>query len=65
MSFYLIVESIHGGHVPSVNSSIPVITHAKASFFSLRSRAHICLAYIKFSNLSSPGHEKMYTHLIH
>jgi len=30
---HLIAESIHGGHVPSRNSSIPVITHARASPF--------------------------------
>jgi hypothetical protein len=30
----LTVESIHGGHVPSRNSSIPVIIHARVSPFS-------------------------------
>jgi hypothetical protein len=29
----LIAESVCGGHVPSMNSSIPVITHATASPF--------------------------------
>jgi hypothetical protein len=29
----LITESIHGRHMPSRNSSIPVITHARASSF--------------------------------
>jgi hypothetical protein len=32
---HLSVESIHCRHVPSRNSSIPVITHARASFFRL------------------------------
>jgi hypothetical protein len=27
---HLTVESIHGGHMPSRNSSIPVVTHARA-----------------------------------
>jgi hypothetical protein len=30
---HLTVESICGGHVPSMNSSIPVITHARTSPF--------------------------------
>jgi hypothetical protein len=30
---HVIVESIHGGHVPNRNNSIPVITHARASPF--------------------------------
>jgi hypothetical protein len=30
---HLIVEIIHSGHAPSRNSSIPVITHARASPF--------------------------------
>jgi hypothetical protein len=31
---HFIVESIHGRHVPSRNSTILVITHATASHFS-------------------------------
>jgi len=56
---YLIAESIHGGHVPSWDSSIPVFIHARASLFRLRSRAHMCLTYIKCSNLCSKSHGKI------
>jgi len=57
---HFIVESICGGHVPSMNSSIPVITYATASpFFSLRSRAGMYLTHIECSNLNSKDHEKM------
>jgi hypothetical protein len=30
---HFIAESIHSGHVPSRNSSIPVVTHVRASSF--------------------------------
>jgi hypothetical protein len=50
---------VHGGHVPSRKSSIPVITHARSSpFFRLRSRVHMYLTYIKCSNLNTKGHGK-------
>jgi len=57
---HLMAESICGGHVPSMNSSIPVITHTRASpFCRLRSRAHRCLIYIECSNLSYKCHGKI------
>jgi hypothetical protein len=39
---HLIAERIVDGHVSSI-SSIPVITNDRASFFSLKSKAHRCL----------------------
>jgi hypothetical protein len=33
-------ESMHGGHVPGRNSSIPVITHARASPFLGKGQEH-------------------------
>jgi len=37
----LIAESICGGHVPSKNSSIPAITHARVSPFLGQDQEHI------------------------
>jgi hypothetical protein len=35
------MESICGGHVPSKNNSIPVITHATASSFLAKDQEYI------------------------
>jgi hypothetical protein len=38
---HLTTESIHSGHVPSRNSSIPVITHSTASPSLGKDQEHI------------------------
>jgi hypothetical protein len=55
---HLITERLSGCHVSRV-SSIPVITHARASsFFSLKSKAQRCLTYIDSNYLGPKVHSK-------
>jgi hypothetical protein len=41
MLTYLIAEGIHGGHVPSRSSSIPVISHARAPHILVSNQEHV------------------------
>jgi hypothetical protein len=44
----LTAERVVGDHASGI-STIPVVTHAKASFFQLNSKAQRCLTCIKYS----------------